>query len=161
MTRRGGIPICFPQFGGFGPLSQHGFCRNSEFKLVAGGSTSVTLSMRTTEEQLKLFPHPFELKVMVSSYMQHHAHTYSGQVMGVQSDMQVHAVWSRVCPEQSQPLVDMIRSGRCPLPRNAGYVHADALRLSASCNELHSYPERTARQLTQCEGPASSASTCI
>ncbi|CAK0757099.1 hypothetical protein CVIRNUC_002512 [Coccomyxa viridis] len=63
---RGGIPICFPQFGGFGPLSQHGFCRNSDFELVDGGSTSVTLSMRTTEEQLKLFPHRFELRVTIS-----------------------------------------------------------------------------------------------
>ena len=80
--RRGGIPICFPQFGGFGPLSQHGFCRNSDFELVDGGSTSVTLSMRTTEEQLKLFPHRFELRVTVSSHVQHHAHSCSCQVNG-------------------------------------------------------------------------------
>ena len=84
--RRGGIPICFPQFGGFGPLSQHGFCRNSDFELVDGGSTSVTLFMHTTEEHLKLFPHPFELRVTVSSHVQHYAHAYSG--LGVQSGIQ-------------------------------------------------------------------------
>jgi len=57
--------VCFPQFGGFGPLAQHGFVRNSEFTLVDGGSTSVKLSLQTTEEHLKLFPHPFELSVTV------------------------------------------------------------------------------------------------
>lgn len=64
---RGGIPVCFPQFGGFGPLAQHGFARNSEFTLVSGGSTSVTLSLQTNEDHLKLFPHPFELRVTVHS----------------------------------------------------------------------------------------------
>ena len=99
--RRGGIPICFPQFGGFGPLSQHGFCRNSEFKLVDGGSTSVTLSMHTTEKQLKLFPHPFELNVTVSSHVQLHAHTYSG--MGVRSGIQGAPVGCAHSPEQGLP----------------------------------------------------------
>ncbi len=62
---RGGIPVCFPQFGGFGPLAQHGFARNSEFTVVDGGSSSVTLSLQTSEEHLRLFPHPFELLVTV------------------------------------------------------------------------------------------------
>ena len=57
--------MCFPQFGGFGPLAQHGFARNSEFTVVDGGSSSVTLSLQTNEEHLKLFPHPFELLVTV------------------------------------------------------------------------------------------------
>ena len=55
----------FPQFGGFGPLAQHGFARNSEFSVVEGGSSSVTLSLQTNEEHLKLFPHPFELTMTV------------------------------------------------------------------------------------------------
>lgn len=67
MLCRGGIPVCFPQFGGFGPLAQHGFARTSEFMLVDGGSTSVTLSLQTNEGHLKLFPHPFELTVTVIS----------------------------------------------------------------------------------------------
>jgi D-hexose-6-phosphate mutarotase len=33
---RGGIPICFPQFGTHGPLQQHGFARNSNWALVQG-----------------------------------------------------------------------------------------------------------------------------
>ena len=67
MLCRGGIPVCFPQFGGFGSLAQHGFARNSEFVLVNGGSTSVTLFLQTNEDHLKLFPHPFELRVTVIS----------------------------------------------------------------------------------------------
>ncbi|KAK9916170.1 hypothetical protein WJX75_009639 [Coccomyxa subellipsoidea] len=62
---RGGIPVCFPQFGGFGPLSQHGFARNSEFAVTDSAPESVTLSLTPNEEQLKLFPHPFALTVQV------------------------------------------------------------------------------------------------
>ena len=108
--RRGGIPICFPQFGGFGPLSQHGFCRNSDFKLIDGGSTSVTLSMHTTKEQLKLFPHPFELRVTVSTHVQHHEDTsygygwwgYDTACKGHHVD--VHCSPQQGCPEHLKPL---------------------------------------------------------
>jgi D-hexose-6-phosphate mutarotase len=31
---RGGIPVCFPQFGTHGPLSQHGFARNTTWAVV-------------------------------------------------------------------------------------------------------------------------------
>ncbi len=67
--RRGGIPVCFPQFGGFGPLGQHGFARNSEFAVTDSAANSVTLSLTPSEDQLQLFPHLFELKVKVSTCM--------------------------------------------------------------------------------------------
>ena len=60
---RGGVPVCFPQFGGFGPLQQHGFARNTAFEVVSGTLDSVTLALRPDTEQLKLFPHAFLLKV--------------------------------------------------------------------------------------------------
>ena len=52
---RGGVPVCFPQFGGFGPLQQHGFARNTAFEVVSGTLDSVTLALRPDTEQLKLF----------------------------------------------------------------------------------------------------------
>jgi glucose-6-phosphate 1-epimerase len=60
------VPVCFPQFGGFGPLSQHGFARNSEFVVVSSEPDRVTLSFSPNQEHLKSFPHPFDLRVEVS-----------------------------------------------------------------------------------------------
>jgi len=36
---RGGIPLCFPQFGPYGSLAQHGFARNSMWHLKQIGTT--------------------------------------------------------------------------------------------------------------------------
>lgn len=40
---RGGVPVCFPQFGQLGPLGQHGFARNSSFRLLEETADSATL----------------------------------------------------------------------------------------------------------------------
>lgn len=79
---RGGVPVCFPQFGQLGPLGQHGFARNSAFEVVsadgdAGSSgsgsgdgsgdsrSSVTLVLRATGKEDERYPHAFELRVAV------------------------------------------------------------------------------------------------
>jgi len=62
---RGGVPVCFPQFGQLGPLGQHGFARNSMFKVTAGTSNSVTLSLSASGAEDAKYPHPFELQVKV------------------------------------------------------------------------------------------------
>lgn len=62
---RGGIPVCFPQFSDFGPLSQHGFARNSPFEVQSRTADTVTLVLRSSEATLKLWPHAFELLVTV------------------------------------------------------------------------------------------------
>ena len=63
---RGGIPICFPQFGKMGPVAtQHGFARNWPFEFRERTAQSVTLTLQSSEATLAQFPHPFELSVTV------------------------------------------------------------------------------------------------
>lgn len=62
---RGGIPVCFPQFGGMGPLGQHGFARNRSFTAVDGDASSVTLELSYAGDEPK-YPHPFKLRITVS-----------------------------------------------------------------------------------------------
>lgn len=67
---RGGIPVCFPQFGDLGPLKQqHGFARNVAFEVEEGSGNSspdqVTLLLRHEGGTSHDFPHPFELRVTV------------------------------------------------------------------------------------------------
>lgn len=65
---RGGIPICFPQFSSLGPLPQHGFARNSTWRLAdscvtdAGTTVTMQLTKAMIEEQPE-WPHDFDLRV--------------------------------------------------------------------------------------------------
>ncbi|KAK6155226.1 hypothetical protein DH2020_009474 [Rehmannia glutinosa] len=71
---RGGIPICFPQFANFGSLEQPGFARNRLWSLDSSPSplppvtnqSTVDLMLKSTEEDLKTWPHRFELRIRIS-----------------------------------------------------------------------------------------------
>mmetsp|Transcript_34049 Transcript_34049/g.70292 ORF Transcript_34049/g.70292 Transcript_34049/m.70292 type:complete len:291 (-) Transcript_34049:534-1406(-) len=63
---RGGIPVCFPQFGPRGKLPQHGFCRKSnDWELASAGDdgSKVEFLLRDNEAtRASSWPHPFELR---------------------------------------------------------------------------------------------------
>ncbi|KAK8608264.1 hypothetical protein V6N13_023691 [Hibiscus sabdariffa] len=72
---RGGIPICFPQFGNVDSLEQHGFARNRLWSVdpdpppcssSATGRAFVDLILRHSEEELKIWPHRFEFRLRVA-----------------------------------------------------------------------------------------------
>ncbi|PKA50618.1 Putative glucose-6-phosphate 1-epimerase [Apostasia shenzhenica] len=72
---RGGIPICFPQFGGFGNLEQHGFARNRLWSIdenappFEGNScfkAFVDLILMPSEEDSKIWPHSYEFRLRVA-----------------------------------------------------------------------------------------------
>ncbi|KAL9246288.1 hypothetical protein vseg_019843 [Gypsophila vaccaria] len=71
---RGGISVCFPQYGNFGTLEQHGFARNRMWSLdhspaplsPATNTSTVDLVLKQTEEDLKIWPRSFELRLRVS-----------------------------------------------------------------------------------------------
>jgi glucose-6-phosphate 1-epimerase len=67
---RGGIPVCFPQFSGRGPLPKHGFVRTSDQWEIAemsseGGVCRLVLTLADTEESRALWPHHFEARYAV------------------------------------------------------------------------------------------------
>eukprot|EP01018_Ginkgo_biloba_P025271 Gb_17640 [translate_table: standard] len=69
----GGIPICFPQFGNFGSLEQHGFARNRMWAIdtcpsplpPANNKSTVDLILKSTDEDLKIWSRSFELRLRV------------------------------------------------------------------------------------------------
>lgn len=71
---RGGIAVCFPQFGNLGSLEQHGFARNRFWSLdsdpsplpPANNKSSVDLILKSKEEDLKTWPRSFELRLRIS-----------------------------------------------------------------------------------------------
>ncbi|XP_050225173.1 putative glucose-6-phosphate 1-epimerase [Mercurialis annua] len=71
---RGGISVCFPQFGNLGLLEQHGFSKNKLWSLDSDPSplplvnhqSSVDLILKSTEEDLKTWPRSFELRLRIT-----------------------------------------------------------------------------------------------
>jgi len=73
---RGGIPICFPQFGSRGLLEQHGFARNKIWVIDknppllhpndSNGKAYIDLLLKPSEEDMKVWPHSFEFRLRVS-----------------------------------------------------------------------------------------------
>ncbi|KAL9234522.1 hypothetical protein vseg_009385 [Gypsophila vaccaria] len=73
---RGGIPICFPQFGNCGNLEQHGFARNKLWSIDenppllppndSNGKYFIDLILKPSTEDLKCWPHSFEFRLRVA-----------------------------------------------------------------------------------------------
>lgn len=70
---RGGVPVCFPQFGELGPLPRHGLVRTREWQVEAcrhgDDYALVTMAVSDDEASRTLWPHPFclELTVMIEA----------------------------------------------------------------------------------------------
>ena len=68
-TIRGGIPVCFPQFGTLGRLPRHGFARTRHWTVgeQRTGDDFALMTLRLTEddETLALWPHTFAAEVTV------------------------------------------------------------------------------------------------
>ncbi|CAI8589339.1 unnamed protein product [Vicia faba] len=71
---RGGIPICFPQFGNRGTLEQHGFARNKTWVIDqnppplsadSNGKVCIDLLLKPSEDDMKIWPHSFEFRLKV------------------------------------------------------------------------------------------------
>ncbi|KAK9743120.1 hypothetical protein RND81_03G218900 [Saponaria officinalis] len=73
---KGGIPICFPQFGNCGYLEQHGFARNRLWSIDenppplppsdSNAKSFIDLILKLTTEDLKCWPHSFEFRLRVA-----------------------------------------------------------------------------------------------
>jgi glucose-6-phosphate 1-epimerase len=61
---RGGVPVCFPQFGTLGSLGQHGFARNTAFEVYETQLSKVGMALKYDGVSVTAFPHPFELRII-------------------------------------------------------------------------------------------------
>ena len=71
-TGMGGMPLCWPWFGGNGPCEdsrRHGIARYRDFEIVStnriGNDTTLTLRLKSDDESRRQFPHDFDLTVSV------------------------------------------------------------------------------------------------
>lgn len=67
---RGGVPVCFPQFAGNGPLKAHGFARNRPWQLInqrdGKDYAVITLRLESDADTLAQWPHAFAAEMSVS-----------------------------------------------------------------------------------------------
>uniref|UniRef100_A0A1J3DSS7 glucose-6-phosphate 1-epimerase n=1 Tax=Noccaea caerulescens TaxID=107243 RepID=A0A1J3DSS7_NOCCA len=72
---RGGIPVLFPQYSNTGPLPSHGFVRQRFWEIDANppplpshpsSSAQVDLILRSSQEDLKIWPHKYEYRLRVA-----------------------------------------------------------------------------------------------
>ncbi|KAG1326907.1 Glucose-6-phosphate 1-epimerase [Cocos nucifera] len=72
---RGGIPICFPQFGSHGALELHGFAKNRFWSIDTNppplpansvAKTFVDLILKPSDKDLKIWPHSYEFRLRVA-----------------------------------------------------------------------------------------------
>ena len=64
---RGGIPVVFPQFADRGPLAQHGFARNREWRFIGAFERDHGLEARfaleSSHDTMAMWPSPFRLEL--------------------------------------------------------------------------------------------------
>ncbi len=63
---RGGVPVVFPQFSGWGPLPKHGFARNRAWELVSVNDGSARFQLRDSAETRAIWPHAFLVEFSVT-----------------------------------------------------------------------------------------------
>lgn len=66
---RGGVPICFPQFGKTGPLPQHGFARDREWECITTRTgedfAMAVFRLRDSDATRAMWPHAFQAEFSV------------------------------------------------------------------------------------------------
>lgn len=58
---RGGVPVCFPQFSGRGPLPKHGLVRTRPWRLQGQTGSALILTIEDDEQTRALWPYAFSL----------------------------------------------------------------------------------------------------